>query len=144
MDTRPQLPSGAFFSWGFPFKVNQRRKDVIFPMGRLPCVRQARKSRLVFECMLLGTPGGSRKGHHPFCASSPAWRRTLFVTSPWQSPWPNWNFKGSVLSGQSPCRGPSNYKFVANCFSVVQSRPFDLLVFPFWSIFSHGHKRLTF
>ena len=29
-------------------------------------------------------------------------------------------------------------------YSVVQSRPFDLLVFPFWSIFSHGPKRLTF
>ena len=27
---------------------------------------------------------------------------------------------------------------------VVQSRPFDLLVFPFWSIFSHAPKRLTF
>ena len=28
--------------------------------------------------------------------------------------------------------------------SVAQSRPFDLLVFPFWSSFSHGPKRLTF
>ena len=28
--------------------------------------------------------------------------------------------------------------------SVVQSRPFDLSVFPFWSMFSHGPKRLTF
>ena len=28
--------------------------------------------------------------------------------------------------------------------SVVQSRPFDLLVVHFWSIFSHGPKRLTF
>ena len=30
--------------------------------------------------------------------------------------------------------------------SVVQSESTgsDLLVFPFWSIFSHGHKRLTF
>ena len=24
------------------------------------------------------------------------------------------------------------------------NRPFDLLAFPFWSIFSHGPKRLTF
>ena len=29
-------------------------------------------------------------------------------------------------------------------YSVVQSRPFDLLVFPVWSIFSRGPKRLTF
>ena len=29
-------------------------------------------------------------------------------------------------------------------FSVAQSRPFNLLVFPFWSSFSHGPKRLTF
>ena len=29
-------------------------------------------------------------------------------------------------------------------FSVVQRRPFDLLVFPFWSTFSRGLKRLTF
>ena len=28
--------------------------------------------------------------------------------------------------------------------SVVQSRPFDLLVFPFWGILSKGPKRLTF
>ena len=28
--------------------------------------------------------------------------------------------------------------------SVVQSRPFDLLVFLFWSIWSHGPKRLGF
>ena len=27
---------------------------------------------------------------------------------------------------------------------IAQSRPFDLLVFPFWSSFSHGPKRLTF
>ena len=27
--------------------------------------------------------------------------------------------------------------------SAVQSRPFDLLVFPVWSIFSHGPNRLT-
>ena len=27
---------------------------------------------------------------------------------------------------------------------VAQSRPFDLLVFPFWSSFGHGPKRLTF
>ena len=31
-----------------------------------------------------------------------------------------------------------------NIYSVVQSRPFDLLVFPCWSIFSRGPKRLTF
>ena len=28
--------------------------------------------------------------------------------------------------------------------SLAQSRPFDLLVFPFWFIFSKGPKRLTF
>ena len=28
--------------------------------------------------------------------------------------------------------------------SVVQSQPFDLLVFPVWSSFSHGPERLTF
>ena len=28
--------------------------------------------------------------------------------------------------------------------SVARSRPFNLLVFQFWSIFSHGPKRLTF
>ena len=28
--------------------------------------------------------------------------------------------------------------------SVAQSRPFDLLVFPFWSSLSHGPKRLAF
>ena len=28
--------------------------------------------------------------------------------------------------------------------SLAQSQPFDLLVSPFWSIFSHGPKRLTF
>ena len=28
--------------------------------------------------------------------------------------------------------------------SVVQNRPFDLLVFLFWSVFSGGPKRLTF
>ena len=37
-----------------------------------------------------------------------------------------------------PNQGPNNP------YSVVQSRPFDLLVLPFWSIFSHGPKRLTF
>ena len=29
-------------------------------------------------------------------------------------------------------------------YSVVQSQPFDLLVSPFWSIFSKGPKRFTF
>ena len=29
-------------------------------------------------------------------------------------------------------------------YSLAQSRPFDLLVFPCWSIFSTGPKRLTF
>ena len=32
----------------------------------------------------------------------------------------------------------------ANNNSGAQSRPFNLLVFSFWSIFSHGPKRLTF
>ena len=32
----------------------------------------------------------------------------------------------------------------SNPLAVLQSRPFDLLVFPFWSIFRHGPKRLTF
>ena len=37
--------------------------------------------------------------------------------------------------------------FLSTCLvitSVVQSRPFDLLVFQFWSICSHGPKRITF
>ena len=33
---------------------------------------------------------------------------------------------------------------VVTSYSVAQSRPFNLLVFSFWSIFSHGPKRLTF
>ena len=32
----------------------------------------------------------------------------------------------------------------ASYFSLAQSRPFDLLVFPLWFIFSKGPKRLTF
>ena len=33
---------------------------------------------------------------------------------------------------------------LGNIFSVAQSRPFDLLIFPFLSSFSHGPKRLPF
>ena len=34
--------------------------------------------------------------------------------------------------------------FTRKILSVAQSRPFDLLVFPFWSSLSHGPKRLAF
>ena len=42
----------------------------------------------------------------------------------------------TVHRGHSISHSPPN--------SVAQSRPFNLLIFQFWSIFSHGSKRLTF
>ena len=49
--------------------------------------------------------------------------------------------RGELLqcAGPGPTFAPTRW-----LFSVVESRPFDLLVFPFWSIFSRGPKRLTF
>ena len=58
---------------------------------------------------------------------------------------------GAVSASFSPQRAGSETPRsqapgVCLCFfySVVQSRPFHLLVFPCWSIFSRGPKRLTF
>ena len=43
------------------------------------------------------------------------------------------------------CRRLENSRAIDdNCHSVAQSRPFDLLVFPFWTIFRGAAKRLTF
>ena len=56
---------------------------------------------------------------------------------------------GSSFSGCPIClksfRGQPKFRCpLKNNNSLAQSQPFDLLVSPFWSIFSHGPKRLTF
>ena len=48
-----------------------------------------------------------------------------------------------------PPKGMPRVRNVTACFLVLlaqfkANRPFDLLAFPFWSIFSHGPKRLIF
>ena len=54
-----------------------------------------------------------------------------------------WKFRGPEKGFQWPEERGARHARV-NPNSVAQSRPFNLLVFQFWSIFSHGPKRLTF